>query len=427
MKEAKRSILKKINLNIKAKHDFDAETSIFSYLKIFPQDVYNDSNEDNIVAIEESKPKIEKKKKKINKQLFSWLFILLNIIIVAVIFIKNSVDGGVRPISELFAEGPYYRFLFVALGLMCLILIIEGYKLYLITKNATGQRRPWLSLKVAINGRYWDCLTPFGSGGQPFQIYYLSKNGFSADTATGIPLTRHLFWQVSFCIISIIVVILPVKIANVGSVVKYLAWLGIAGNILMFSFILLMSVNNKLGGKILTGILKLLKKVHIIKNYDKAYAKSHETFANYQTSIKKSLKSPVQLIVQILLAILNIVLNALIAYFIYLAFNYAAILEGATPTSWVEIVCLSILCEAAVSLFPLPGGSGAAELSFIGLFGLLFKDDMRFWAMLFWRLFTYYGIIIIGLIFTISDSIVASKQHKKNVVDAQNISIEKEE
>jgi len=412
-KEAKR-VLKNVIINLKLKRGFEEKPEFFSHFQLLPKDVYNDADENNMQVETVSTQPVIKKKKKFNKQLLSWLFILLNIVVVAVIFITQSLEGGIKPISELFAEAPYYRFLFLGLGIMCVILLIEAVKFIFIIKSNTGKWRPLISLNVAVIGRYWDCITPFGSGGQPFQIYYLSKHGYKADNATSIPLTKYLFWQISFCIISIIVLITPIKIAYVGSLIKYLAWLGIIGNLLLFSFMLLMSLNRKLGGKILNGVLKLLNKLKIIKNYDKAYNKAHETFDNYQKCIKSNLKNPLKFLLQLFFGILNILLNASIAYCIYLAFNYAYILDGTVvPTSIVEIIALSILCDAASSLIPLPGGSGAAELSFIGLFGLMFKADMQFWAMLFWRMFTYYGIIIIGLIFTICNSVVSNRRLRK--------------
>ena len=210
----------------------------------------------------------------------------------------------------------------------------------------------------------------------------------------------------------------PVRIGDdIGHVVKGFAWIGIIGNIILFCFIMLMSFNNKLGTKIINFIIKILHKLKIVKNYGNAVEKMQVMFADYQQCIKKSMKKPGHFILQILLAASNILLNATIAYCIYLAFNYAYILDGTViATEWLQVVCLSILCDAAASLMPLPGGSGAAELSFIGLFGLLFREDMKVWAMLFWRIFTYYGIILIGLVYVIGNSIISNRRSRQKYV-----------
>jgi hypothetical protein len=40
-------------------------------------------------------------------------------------------------------------------------------------------------LETTILGKYYDYITPFGSGGQPFQIYNLSKKGISDGNCRG--------------------------------------------------------------------------------------------------------------------------------------------------------------------------------------------------------------------------------------------------
>ncbi|MBQ4558581.1 MAG: flippase-like domain-containing protein [Clostridia bacterium] len=417
-KKTVKRVLKAKNSNKVLKKHVDKEVTIFSRFALTPDDVYQDATESGVIT---ENPKLPKKKKKFNKQVLSWGFILLNIVIVAILFVKQSLDGGIKPISELFAEAPYYRFLFLGFGFMILSLFIEGLKFFQLIRHATGKNRPWFAQKVAVIGRYWDCITPFGSGGQPFQIYYMSKDGYKAETATGVPLAKYLFWQVAFCIIGLIVICFPSEVTDVANVVKYLAWVGIIGNIFIFLFNFSMSTSNRFGGKIVNGLLKFATKIRIVKNYDTAYEKVNNTFKNYQTTIKKFSKSPIQVISQVIYSALTILLHASIAYCVYLAFNYADILSGVVVAkSWLEIVSLSILCDVASSLVPMPGGSGAAELSFMGLFGAMFKPDMAFWAMLFWRLFTYYGIILCGLILIVWDSIVRMRKRKKEYLVAES-------
>ena len=421
--------LTKINKMLKSTHCVrlkkfeDDSLTIFSKFKTLPSDVFEDASPTGVVA---TAPPIGpvKKKKKINKQLLSWLFIILNIVIVAVIFIKQTVEGGIKPISELFNEAPYYRFLFLGFGLAVVAMLLEGLKIYQLLRHATGDRRPWTSFKVAVIGRYWDVITPLSSGGQPFQIYYLSKYGYSADTATGIPLAKYMFWEMSFVAIGISVLCTPLQFSGVTNVVRYIAGVAIIGNILIFAFTLILSVSKKFGKRVVMGILKLLTKMRIVKNYRSAFIKTNSTFNKYQRTIKTFCKSPWQVISQVVYNAAGIMMHASIAYCIYLAFNYAYILAGTvTPISWWQLVAMSILCDFFSGLIPVPGGSGAAELTFVGMFGALFKPDMSFWAMLFWRFFTFYLTIILGLIITITDSFVSKK---KKVVVVDNVNVQEE-
>ena len=70
------------------------------------------------------------------------------------------------------------------------------------------------------------------------------------------------------------------------------------------------------------------------------------------------------------------------------------------------------------SYFPIPGGSGMAEVSFAALFSKLFTDGTTFWALILWRVFTYYLFIVIGFIFTLFDSF--TKRREKGSLSKQN-------
>ena len=54
----------------------------------------------------------------------------------------------------------------------------------------------------------------------------------------------------------------------------------------------------------------------------------------------------------------------------------------------------------ASCFIPLPGGTGIMELSFIFLFGIVVKDNIV-WALLAWRILSYYLILVHGFIHTL--------------------------
>lgn len=359
---------------------------------------------------EDQKCECEKKKKKKSK-LLSVLFLIFNIVIVVGIFLWQFLSGDVKPIQELFAESPYYRFLFLALGIQCLYLVVEAVKFTQLIYRSTKRFMPIVAFKTASIGRYWDCITPFGSGGQPFQIMYLRKNGCSGDVATGTVFGKHIFWQIAYITIGIIVLILPFNLYTGGNVVKYVALAGLLINFLLLLLVVLVSINRKVGYKLIVGGLKLFAKMKIVKNYDKALVKVVQFIESYQKCVRSFAKSPIQFVTQLIYAIANILLNATVAYCIYLAFNY----PNNIAIGWPQIVSMALLCELATSIIPIPGGSGFAEISFVAMFSLLFKEGTVFWALLFWRIFTYYFFIIFGFIVTLIDAFTKKKRINKLV------------
>ena len=168
-----------------------------------------------------------------------------------------------------------------------------------------------------------------------------------------------------------------------------------------------MSIANKFGAFMVVNVLKLLHKLRIIKNYRVTLFKVLRFVKSYQYNIKRFAKEPVLIITEIIITTLGIISNAMIAFFIYLAFAHTA------DVSWWNIVCKVCICELASSFIPLPGGSGAQELSFNALIGYLFPEGSFFWAVLIWRILTYYIHLLQGSVILIGDFVASKIKQRK--------------
>lgn len=344
------------------------------------------------------------------KKILSGCMLTINILLVLFVFYNFAREqGGVHPLSELIAGNPKWRYLVVAFFLYILTITFNTLKYIFLILHNTGRFRPWFSFKLASIGRYYDLITPLGSGGQPFEIYYMKKNGYSSDTATAAPMTKYMIWQFSFFLLCLIILILYSKDYLSSPLVLICAWIGLGIVLLIFLFIFLMSIANKFGAFMVVNVLKLLHKVKIIKNYRVTLFKVLKFVKSYQYNIKRFAKEPILIISEIIITALGIISNALIAYFIYLAF------AETTDVSWWDIVCKVCICELASSFIPLPGGSGAQELSFNALIGYLFPEGSFFWAVLIWRILTYYIHLLQGCVILIGDFVVSKIKQRKTI------------
>jgi len=366
-------------------------------------------NQEHIIttSVNDAEKKIDGKKSK-KKKIFNLLFFLFNVVLVIAVFYNFANEqGGIQPLSTLFANKPKWTYLFVALGLYVIAVIFNTLKFVFLIYSRTKKWRPWFSFKIATIGRYYDHITPMGSGGQPFEIYYLKKEGYSGDISTAIPLAKYMVWQIAFMVICGYILIAYSHNYMSSPLVLICAWIGLVLILLLFLFIFFMSVTKKWGASLVVGVLKLLHKMHIIKDYKKVLIKVLKFVKQYQFCIKTFAKSPFTIFTVLISSIGSLISNALIAYFIYISFE-------ANPTvSWWDIVCKCFICELAVCFVPLPGGSGATELSFNSLLGSLFTEGTLFWGILIWRFLTYYLYIIQGLFVLIADMFKKKKSIKK--------------
>lgn len=358
-------------------------------------------------AVNEAETKMAKKKTK-NKKIFNILFLIFNIVLIIAVFYNFAKEqGGVQPLSTLFANKPKWRFLWVALGLYFVTCLFNTCKFSFLIHNKTGKWRPWFSFKLATIGRYYDHITPLGSGGQPFEIYYMKKNGYSGDISTAVPLAKYMVWQIAFIVLGLFILIFYAPSYNPSVLVIVCAWVGLGLTLGLFLFVLFMSITKKWGASLVVGVLKLLHKMHIIKDYKKVLIKVLRFVKQYQYCMTTFAKSPWTIISVFISSVGSIITNALIAYFIYISF------AEVPSVNWWDIVFKCCICDMAVCFFPLPGGTGATELSFNALLGSLFTEGTLFWGLLIWRILTYYLYIVQGGIILISDMFIKKKKDVK--------------
>lgn len=84
-----------------------------------------------------------------------------------------------------------------------------------------------------------------------------------------------------------------------------------------------------------------------------------------------------------------------------------------TPTvTYFEIFARIILCDLVAHIIPFPGGAGMVEFSFTAVFSSLFADGTLFWAMLFYRIVSYYSYLLQGISIIVYDFFIGDKRRK---------------
>jgi hypothetical protein len=323
------------------------------------------------------------------------------------IFLTQN-NGELVGFGELLWTKIKWGWLLLAFFMVVVTMFINSYKFYDLIYKATGRRRKYLSYKVMALGRYYDNITPLSTGGEPYQVYYLNHRSIRGELATSIPMVLNVFWQITFVIISLTVLLINVFAPiTTNPLVTTAAWIALVINSFVITAVLLFSVSKKIGPRITIWILKLLYKMRLIKNYQHTFRKVVRFISNYQRSMRYFTSHFKTLVLQIFLVICSTFCSTFIVFFIYLAFQ-------PIPTlNFFDMFLMIQMCEMATMIMPLPGGAVAAEYSFGALFQSWFPNDVFLWALLFWRILTYYIYIIQGIIVVIYDTVVGNKKAKR--------------
>ena len=54
------------------------------------------------------------------------------------------------------------------------------------------------SFQLTMRTQFFNAVTPFATGGQPYQVYYLAKEGIKVSSSTSIILQNFIVYQIAF-------------------------------------------------------------------------------------------------------------------------------------------------------------------------------------------------------------------------------------
>lgn len=328
--------------------------------------------------------------RKFQKPLLTLIFILINVaVILATAFSEFGSSENAAKLSEVKMN---WWFLIPAAGCFLVAIIFEIYKYVLMMRQAGRSKsrssKVWKTARrTVLLGKYYDNITPAAVGGQPFQIYYMHKNaGLSDGMATTIPIIGMISNQIGFLIVAAFTFLFgSLAIDNAALIAT--ACFGLIFYAFWPVMIMIAAFLPNATSDIITVGVRLLAKLHIVKNKNEAIKKARAGVNDYAKCVKRILKTRGLFLKTVLISVLFHILVSMIPFFVLTAFG--------GEVDFLPCFVTTVAVTSAVYFIPTPGNSGAAEGTFYVVFSAL-SSGYVFWAMLVWRFFSYYVYIITG-------------------------------
>lgn len=292
---------------------------------------------------------------------------------------------GVRPL-----------WILAALGLMVVYWVFESLGLHLAVSRFVPTQNPGDTFCATMIGQFFNCITPFSSGGQPMQAWYLVKKGVSLSFASCSLLIKFIVYQFVLTIYSALTLLLCFKsFAGRISSIGWLIFVGFGVNLLVITGLLCLGFLRRPTEKVLYGSVSLLKKVKLISEQAASKAKEriqkelmefYEGFAQIRQDIGG-------ILVMSALTAVQLTAFFLIPLCIFYAF-------GLGKADVLLMICAGAFVLNFTSFIPLPGAAAGAEIGFHTIFSIFFPTHILSVAILFWRLLTFYLPICVGGCFT---------------------------
>ena len=245
-------------------------------------------------------------------------------------------------------------------------------------------------LGYSFAGFYVSSITPSSTGGQPAQIYYMSKDGVPAAHGSLNMMLIAVCYQVVVIGYALAVALLRFDlVANLGGGLGLLLLFGAVVNGALTAGMLCLMFLPNAARRLTGGVLSLLVRVRLVRRPEEAREKLEKQMEEYRRGADCVRRNPA--LVPALLGLTFCQLTALfsVPLVVYHAF-------GLTGSGALDIIGTQALVTLAVASLPLPGAVGASEGGFVAAMKLFFGAGLVTPAVLVSRGISFYSFLLLS-------------------------------
>ena len=348
---------------------------------------------------------MNKKRKPIRNLPFVILFI-------GITFYVLLRDKGTSDIVS-YLKNADLKFIIVGVLLAFTFVACEGLNSYTLL-NYLGVKTPYYrGVKYAIVGFFYSAITPSSTGGQPMQMFYMSKDKVPLSASTITMIIELISYQtVTFVLASFAFLFKYNFIVDKISFIIPFMIFGVVINVIVVAFFIVVLFSEPLAIKIVDSILRFLHKIKIIKNIDEVEEKANKQIDQYKEGITLLKSNPLLLLKVFLTTMVQLTAMYSIVFVVYKAFNQSG-------TSYFNVLSLQSIFKISMGSLPLPGAIGISEGGFLQVFKHIFPQNMMTPAMLVSRGISFYLLLLAtGTVLLVSHTVAGIKDAKSNRKEA---------
>ncbi|MDE6655758.1 MAG: flippase-like domain-containing protein, partial [Anaeroplasmataceae bacterium] len=230
------------------------------------------------------------------------LFLVLTIVVIIIILSLNDIQEIGKVLQNV-----NIRYLAVAFLLLFLYMIFFPMSLYILGKSKEEESVKYGdSLMIGSIEYFFNGITPFSAGGQPFQIYSYRKIGVSLHRASGIILMNFVISQIAIVLLCIGSLFFFNELTNGVTYLQVMIAVGLAINILIFALFCSVGLSKtirKLLSRFVGWILNLKIFKGKLSKYESAFT---EYCVGAQSTFKALLSQKLKFVSCILLKLLGL-------------------------------------------------------------------------------------------------------------------------
>lgn len=325
------------------------------------------------------------------KNIINFLILIVITILVLYLSLKNDYIEIINTIKNM-----NLLLFLLAIIVFILYIFIKSIIMKVVVNNFKNDYTIKKSFRMGLETNFFHAITPFATGGQPYEIYRLNKDGISVINAANVSIQNFIIYQTALVLLGIFAVTYNYifKLYPDITLLKNLVLIGFIINFLVIVVLFSITYFKKGNKVVINFIINILSKLKIIKNKEEKINQFEKYLSDFNDGAKILLKNKKKFIMLILLQLLSLSLLYLVPYFIVKGVGL--------NISIINVIVTSAYVMLIGAFVPIPGGTGGLEYGFISFYGNFITGPKINAIMLIWRFVTYYfgmilGAIILGL------------------------------
>lgn len=331
---------------------------------------------------------------KFNKKLvFSIVFFLIMLSATFYILFKDNDISQIMSIIKTVN----FNYLILPLVLVLLYFAFEAIYIYLTLKSLKVKTDFKKCFSYSCIEYYFSAITPSSTGGQPFQSYYMAKDGVAVTKSSIALLLNTITFKIVLLILGIFCILLkPSLIFSNGSLFNFFLILGFIINtaVIIICFMIIKSKNKV--KKVCVWIIKLLAKLHIKKDPTKTINKIDEYMEEYKNSANYVTKHKSVVFKILIYTLFQRLCMFSIAYFVYLSF-------GLNTYTFLDFLTIQVAIAIAIDSLPFPGGMGVTEIMMLKIYTPIYGESFLTASIVLTRVCNFYTCLILSGIISLAN------------------------
>ena len=329
-----------------------------------------------------------------NKKKYILMFLFFVFIIfftLMSIFDKNSLSSIIENIKKI-----NIVYIFICLLIIFIYFLLQGIYMKTTLKALNKKITLKKGMFYSLIEFYFSGITPSSTGGQPVQLYYMTKDNIPIRKSYITLMLNTIYFKLIILILGIIILIFKNTYIFNHSIVYIIFFiLGFIADLIVVLICLLLLYKQKFIKGILKFILKICSKFKYLSKLTKDFD-INTILKKYSDELKFINNNKKTVIINFLLTFIQRLLLFSIAYIIYRSLGF-------NKYSYFDLLAIQVGVQIAIEALPLPGGAGLSEKMlhdiFITVFGIAAADV----GMLLTRTFSFYiPLLVSGIIILIN-------------------------